>query len=135
LPILNRIIAPDCDALIVLLSDSIVGHVEQQITEPHVECGQHVEVEAGATPLWIEAATHGEDRIPQWLSLQPPRWIPPQQPLVNVLANPPADENRPISIMLLDFQMPKKNGLDVVTHVRHLYSEHNQTAAHKLLLP
>jgi CheY-like chemotaxis protein len=55
--------------------------------------------------------------------------------VVNVLANPPAGEKRPISIMLLDFQMPKKNGLDVVTHVRQLYSEHNQTATLKLLLP
>ena len=34
------------------------------------------------------------------------------------LSKPPAEVEQPITVMLLDFQMPKKNGLEVVEAVR-----------------
>lgn len=33
---------------------------------------------------------------------------------------------RPISLMLLDFQMPLKNGVDVVKEMRHYYKRMNE---------
>lgn len=40
------------------------------------------------------------------------------QSVENLLKRPPPGVERPISIMLLDYQMPKKSGLDVVHAVR-----------------
>ena len=57
----------------------------------------------------------------------------------NILENPARITEQPITIMLLDFQMPKMNGLQVVQTVRHMYEKHNDAArgvdGQKLKLP
>ena len=43
--------------------------------------------------------------------------------VVRILGECPAENLRPITLMLLDLQMPKKNGIQVVTEVRELYKQ------------